>query len=72
MINHIKPIDETPACECGAVLEQRRFRCRKCRARDRWVRRQAARRRTVGKRSGQTRRPANRPRGIVEAGVIWT
>jgi hypothetical protein len=70
VINYIKPIDETPACECGAALE--RFRCLKCWAWDRWVRRQAAKRRTVGKRSGQTWRPANRPRGIVEAGVIWT
>ncbi|MER5325679.1 hypothetical protein [Streptosporangium roseum] len=71
MINHIKPIDETPACECGAALEQGRFLCRKCRAGDRWVRRQAARRRTAT-RNGQSRRPANRPRGIAEAGVSWT
>ncbi|WP_031167886.1 hypothetical protein [Streptosporangium roseum] len=71
MINHLKPIDETPACECGAVLEQGRFRCRECRARDRWVRRQAAKRRTTA-RSGQSQPPAHRPRGIVEAGVSWT
>ncbi|MFF5207025.1 hypothetical protein [Streptosporangium sp. NPDC000396] len=70
MINHIRPIDETPACACGAALEQGQFLCRKRRARDRWLRRQAARRRTT-KRRGQTRRPANRRRGIVEAGVIW-
>ncbi|ACZ91336.1 hypothetical protein [Streptosporangium roseum] len=71
MINHIKPIDETPICECGAALEQGRFRCLKCRARDRWTRRRLARHWTAA-RNGQSRRPANRPRGIVEAGVIWT
>ncbi|MGW4424999.1 hypothetical protein [Streptosporangium sp. NPDC004631] len=71
MINDIRPIDETPACACGATLEEGRFACRKCRARDRWTRRQVARRRT-NRRRGQVRRPANRPYGSAEAGVIWT
>ncbi|MFI6796147.1 hypothetical protein [Streptosporangium canum] len=71
MINYFGSIDETPDCECGAALEQGRFLCRKCRARDRWRWRQTAKRRTTT-RNGQTRRPASRPRGIVEAGVIWT
>ncbi|MBB4919106.1 hypothetical protein [Streptosporangium saharense] len=64
-------INDTPACGCGAVLEEGRFICRKCRARERWVRRQVARRRT-SQRRGQVRRPANRPYGTAEAGVIWT
>lgn len=71
MINYIRPIDETPACECGGALEEGQFACRKCRARERWVRRQVARRRT-NRRRGQVRRPANRPYGTAEAGVIWT
>ncbi|MCW2882530.1 MAG: hypothetical protein JWQ95_6630 [Sphaerisporangium sp.] len=71
MINYIRPIDETPACECGAALEEGQFLCRKCRARDRWFRHQAAKRKKT-KRRGETRRPANRPHGIAEAGVIWT
>ncbi|MEU1882928.1 hypothetical protein ABZ470_36965 [Streptosporangium sp. NPDC020072] len=72
MINHIRPIDETPACGCGAVLEEGRFACRKCLARERWTRRQTARRRTANRWRGQVRRPANRPYGTAEAGVIWT
>ena len=72
MINYIRPIDETPACECGAVLEEGQFACRKCRARNRWIRRQVARRRTANRRRGQVRRPANRPYGTAKAGVIWT
>ncbi|MER7209851.1 hypothetical protein ABT340_22560 [Streptosporangium sp. NPDC000239] len=64
-------INDTPACGCGAVLEEGRFICRKCRARERWVRRQVARRRT-SQRRGQVRRPVNRPYGTAEAGVIWT
>lgn len=69
MINYIRPIDETPTCECGATLEEGQFVCRKCRARERWVRRRVARRRT-NRRRGQVRRPANRPYGTAEAGVI--
>ncbi|MEU1731647.1 hypothetical protein [Streptosporangium sp. NPDC020145] len=71
MINYIRSIDETPGCECGGALEEGQFVCRKCRARERWVRRQVARRRT-NRRRGQVRRPANRPYGAAEAGVIRT
>ncbi|WP_433240850.1 hypothetical protein ACQPYK_35215 [Streptosporangium sp. CA-135522] len=71
MVKYIGSIDEMPVCECGAVAEQGRFLCRRCRARDRWVHRQTAQRGTTT-RSGQTRRPAGRPRGVVEAEVIWT
>ncbi|SNT61596.1 hypothetical protein SAMN05216276_108436 [Streptosporangium subroseum] len=71
MINYIQSIDETPACECGAALEEGHLLCRKCRARDRWMRRHGARRKAT-RRPGESRRPANRPRGIVEAGVSWT
>ncbi|OUC98925.1 hypothetical protein [Streptosporangium minutum] len=71
MINYFGSIDETPECECGAPLERGWFLCRECRTRDRWVWRQTAKRRTTT-RSGQTRRPANRPYGIAEAEVIWT
>ncbi|MEU6743998.1 hypothetical protein [Streptosporangium sandarakinum] len=71
MIDYSRPIDETPACERGGALEEGRFVCRKCRARERWVRCQVARRRT-NRRRGQVRHPANRPYGTAEAGVIWT
>ncbi|MEU3168523.1 hypothetical protein [Streptosporangium sp. NPDC006930] len=71
MINYIRPIDETPACGCGALLEEGQFLCRKCRARDRWMRRQGAKRRTT-KRREETRRPVGRPRDITRAGVSWT
>ncbi len=71
MTNTISPLDEAPGCECGALLEQGQTRCRKCRARDRWARRQAAKRR-AGKRSGETRRPPKGPRVAAVAGVIWS
>jgi hypothetical protein len=71
MITTINLIDETPACECGAVLEEGQSLCRKCRARDRWTRRRLARGRT-NRRHGETRRPATRSRDLTEAGVIWT
>ncbi|MET8048776.1 hypothetical protein ABZU75_14355 [Streptosporangium sp. NPDC005286] len=71
MINYTWSIDEAPACECGAALEEGQIRCRKCRARDRWTRRREGRRGITGRR-GETRRPANRPRGVAEAGVSWT
>ncbi|MER7213330.1 hypothetical protein ABT340_40220 [Streptosporangium sp. NPDC000239] len=61
MINHIRPIDDTPACGCSAVLEEGRFVCRKCLARERWTRRQAARRRTADRRRGQVRRARTAP-----------
>ncbi len=31
----INPPEETPGCDCGALLEQGQIRCRKCLARDR-------------------------------------
>ncbi|WP_371782862.1 hypothetical protein [Streptosporangium subroseum] len=71
MINDIQVIDETPACECGAALEEGHLLCRKCRARDRWMRRRGDRRKAT-KRRGESRRPANRLRDITEAGVSWT
>ncbi|MGS2641809.1 hypothetical protein [Streptosporangium sp. LJ11] len=73
MINDIRPIDETPTCVCGAALEEGRIACRKCLARDRWIRRQGqAAKRRLSKRRGQSRRPAGRPRNLAEAGVSWT
>ncbi|MER5622674.1 hypothetical protein ABT061_16690 [Streptosporangium sp. NPDC002544] len=71
MINYTRPIDETPAYGCGALLEEGQFLCRKCRARERWIRRQGAKR-TTTKRREETRRPAGRPRDITRAGVSWT
>ncbi|MEV4835912.1 hypothetical protein AB0K05_15405 [Nonomuraea sp. NPDC049486] len=60
-----------PACECGARLEEGRTRCRKCLARERWIKRYAGKRRRGGRR-GETRRPPREPRGLAEAGVIWS
>lgn len=63
MINYIRPIDETPACGYGVLLEEGQFLCRECRARDRWTRPQEARRRTTRRRE-ETRHP----RSITRAG----
>ncbi|MEV1001799.1 hypothetical protein [Nonomuraea sp. NPDC050202] len=60
-----------PACACGALLDQGRELCRKCRARDRWLKKQTAKRKS-GKRRGETRRPPRAPRGLAAAGVIWS
>lgn len=57
-----------PMCVCGAHLEEGRSRCRKCHARERWIKRQAAKR----TRRGETRRPPRAPRGLASAGVIWS
>ncbi|GGT08947.1 hypothetical protein GCM10010156_77310 [Planobispora rosea] len=67
----ISPLDETPGCVCGATLEEGQTLCRKCHARERWLKRRDAKRRT-NKRRGESRRPAGRPRSITEVGVIWT
>ncbi|GGO83776.1 hypothetical protein [Nonomuraea cavernae] len=60
-----------PACECGAHLEEGQTRCRKCSARQRWIKKQAAKRRD-GRRRGETRRPPRAARGLAAAGVIWS
>jgi hypothetical protein len=51
-INHL-PID--PCCPCGGRLEVSTRRCRKCRARARWRRRMAYRKRPVSPRRPQPR-----------------
>nr|BFE83805.1 hypothetical protein GCM10020093_064060 [Planobispora longispora] len=56
----ISPLDETPDCICGAALEEGQTLCRKCHARERWLKRRAAKGRTA-KRRGETRRPAAVP-----------
>ncbi|MFG6195131.1 hypothetical protein [Nonomuraea sp. JJY05] len=60
-----------PTCACGALLNEGRELCRKCRARDRWLRKQTAKRKS-GKRRGETGRPPRAPRGLAAAGVIWS
>ncbi|MEV4173857.1 hypothetical protein [Nonomuraea sp. NPDC049709] len=60
-----------PTCVCGALLDEGRELCRKCRARDRWLRKQTAKRKG-GRRRGETRRPPRAPRGLAAAGVIWS
>jgi hypothetical protein len=60
-----------PACECGACLEDGQTRCRKCLARERWVKRRAGKRKN-GRQRGETRRPPRTPRDLVAAGVTWT
>jgi hypothetical protein len=67
----VSPPDETPGCECGALLEDAQPRCRKCLARDRWTRRQAARRR-ADKRRAALRRPPRGPLTAAAVGVIWS
>ncbi|SPL93921.1 unnamed protein product [[Actinomadura] parvosata subsp. kistnae] len=60
-----------PTCECSAGLDEGQTRCRKCRARDRWIKKQVAKRRE-GMRRDETRRPPRGPRRIAMAGVTWT
>ncbi len=60
-----------PTCPCTARLEQGQTRCRKCLARERWIKKQAAKRNRGGRR-GETRRPPRAPRGLAVAGVIWS
>ncbi|TDD33619.1 hypothetical protein E1286_41945 [Nonomuraea terrae] len=61
-----------PTCACGALLDQGKTNCRKCRSRDRWLRRRAAARRKDGEGRGEIRRPPRAPRGRDAAGVSWT
>ncbi|GAA4597986.1 hypothetical protein GCM10023194_74320 [Planotetraspora phitsanulokensis] len=66
----VTPPDETPDCECGALLDDGQTHCRKCLARDRWARRQAARLRAQ-RRRGATRRPPRDPHTAAARGVSW-
>ncbi len=67
----INPPEETPGCDCGALLDQGQTRCRKCLARNRWTRRQTAQRRE-NKRRSFARRPPRGPIGLAQAGLIWS
>ncbi|WP_049572430.1 hypothetical protein [Nonomuraea sp. SBT364] len=60
-----------PTCECSARLDEGETRCRKCRSRERWIKKQAGKRRHTSRR-GETRRPPRAPRGLAVAGVIWS
>ncbi|MFI6599132.1 hypothetical protein ACIBHX_22980 [Nonomuraea sp. NPDC050536] len=57
-----------PTCECGAQLDEGQHRCRKCTARERWLKKQAAKNR----RRPETRRPPRGPRTSFKAGVVWS
>ncbi|MEU8252260.1 hypothetical protein [Nonomuraea sp. NPDC048916] len=61
-------IHPAPNCECGAQLNEGQTRCRKCAARDRYLKRQAGK----NKRRGETRRPPRGPRNGGKAGVVWS
>ncbi|MBF8193408.1 hypothetical protein ITP53_48605 [Nonomuraea sp. K274] len=61
-----------PTCECSARLEEGEVHCLKCRSRERWTKKQAGKRRRGGRRQGETRRPPRAPRGLAQAGVIWS
>ncbi|MDA0632246.1 hypothetical protein OUY22_02365 [Nonomuraea sp. MCN248] len=61
-----------PICACGAHLDEGQSRCRKCRSRDRWIKRQVAKRKRDGHRRDETRRSPRAPRGLASAGVIWS
>ncbi|GIH91678.1 hypothetical protein ACFFMN_29500 [Planobispora siamensis] len=63
--------DETPTCVCGAALGEGQTLCRKCRARELWLKRQEGKRKASTRR-GETRRPAGRPRNRSQARVIWS
>ncbi len=70
MTDQILPPEEGRTCACGARLAEGQTLCRKCRARTRWLRRQAGRRVAV-RRPGGTRRPEGRPGRTAQAGVSW-
>jgi hypothetical protein len=53
-----------PTCQCAARLEQGQTRCRKCLARERWAKKQAAKRNRDGQRRSEARRPPRAPRGL--------
>ncbi|MFC5813633.1 hypothetical protein [Nonomuraea harbinensis] len=61
-----------PICACGAHLDEGQSRCRKCHARERWIKKQAAKRTRHTARREETRRPPRAPRGLASAGVIWS
>ncbi|MEW9530823.1 hypothetical protein [Microbispora sp. NPDC049125] len=67
----ITPTEETPDCDCGALLKHGQTRCSKCLARDRWARRDKARRRAARRRA-LTRRPPRSPLSAAASGVIWS
>ncbi|MFI9843995.1 hypothetical protein ACIHFD_43670 [Nonomuraea sp. NPDC051941] len=71
MNNEITILGETPSCECGNALAEGQTRCSKCLARDRWTRKERARNRRNRRRS-ENRRPPRAPRGLAQAGVIWS
>jgi hypothetical protein len=56
-LQHCLPTDRT--CPCGALLDHGKRRCRKCRARSRWRRRNAHRARPAS----PQRRGSRAPRG---------
>ncbi|MEO3861763.1 hypothetical protein [Acrocarpospora sp. B8E8] len=62
------PAEEPPACPCGAALTEGQKLCRKCAARERWARRQAARLR-VKRRRNLNRRPPRDPHRATIQGV---
>lgn len=63
-MHHIRPGSPLGRrCPCGALPESGMKRCRKCRARSRWVRRKASRSPSIqrARRYGHLRRPVSRP-----------
>ncbi|MEO3854711.1 hypothetical protein [Acrocarpospora sp. B8E8] len=62
------PAEEPPACACGAALAEGQKLCRKCAARERWAKRQAARLR-VKRRRNLNRRPPRDPHRTTVQGV---
>ncbi|GIH28501.1 hypothetical protein Aph01nite_68110 [Acrocarpospora phusangensis] len=63
-----QPQDESPTCICGALLADGQQLCRKCAARQRWIRRQNARLR-ADRRRGETRRPPRNPHRMSALGA---
>lgn len=58
------PLNDEPRCACGARMARTAKRCPKCRAWNRWLRRQTGRQKADERRStrrpGGKRRPGNR------------
>ena len=52
-----EPFSEEPRCTCGARMARTAVRCPKCRAWNRWLRRQ------IGRRNAEERRNTRRPGG---------
>ncbi|MFD2357317.1 hypothetical protein ACFSTC_60650 [Nonomuraea ferruginea] len=61
-----------PICACGAHLGEGQSRCRKCHARERWIKKQAAKRTRRAGRRGETRRPPALRAAWPRRGVIWS